>query len=163
MKNTLFPPKYLYLSALLVLLPSCHHGLDPDALYFSTFGYWEWVSTSTPSGVLTPKSEGYTQQMQRIVDDNPKGTYALNYFAFYKNDTLQHRYKEVENQTYIADVVRNTVIVNYDTLGYLKWYIIPNSRLIKFSQVRNPYSLAPDTIVSTYTTDPYLKAKLYPY
>ena len=157
MKPTHSQLVYVGLCAFLSLLPGCHHGLDPDTLYLSAHGYWEWVSTTSPSGTITPQTVGYTQQMAKLMDNDGR-----NYVAFYRNDTLLHRYNEASGP-YTADVVRNTVTLKYDSLGYLKWYIIPNSVLIKVSHIGNPNSIAPDTVVSTYTSDPYLKAKLYPY
>ncbi|QIP12237.1 hypothetical protein G8759_06140 [Spirosoma aureum] len=147
---------------LLSLLPACHHPVDPYSLYAGSYGYWEWVNTTTPHSIITPQSLGYTQQMVRLTDLDPNGEHSLSYVAFYKNDTLQSKFKETAKQSYFGDNVRSTVTVEYDSLGYLKWYIDPNSTLLKISHIQNPYAIGADTVVSTYRIDPTLKYKVYP-
>ena len=152
------------LSTLLLIVGSCNQRrvLDPINLYIFTRGYWEWVSTTTPSGTITPQTIGYTKQMVQGIDSKSGGQ-SINFVAFYKNDTLQQRYNEVENQQYIPDYIGNTISVKYDTVGFLKYHVTPNSpsdNYIQIGEFRNPYTQAADTVISIYKSNPDLRGIL---
>lgn len=157
---------------LLLAMISCHPerfidlNLNPKysptvgTLYESTRGYFEWVSTKTPNGIITPKMVGYTKQMVQDVDPNPKGQTDINYLAFYKDNSFQRRYNETLAQTYVPDFENNTLVVKYDTVGYLKWYINFANDSIQISEFINPYDSKVDTIRSTYKRSPDLRGLL---
>ena len=154
---------HIGLYILLSIVTGCRYkGLPSNTLYSTTLGYWEWVSTTTPSKIITPQTAGYTKQMRQWVYSNVRGSRDITYLNLYKNDTLQRRYSQTDVSN-IADDVRNTIIIKYDTIGYLKWYITPNSTYIQISEFRDPYSLAADTIRNLYKYNPDLKATLFPY
>lgn len=147
------------LCTLLATVLSCH-DIKPDTLllYSPTRGYWEWVSTTTRAGKITPKTVGYTKQLVNDIDPNEGSS--TNYLAFYKNSTFQHRYNETRIQQLMPDFTDNTIIVQYDTVGSLKWYVNVDSDTVQISEFLNPYSSTADTIRSTYKKNSALRGVL---
>ncbi|GAB4027334.1 hypothetical protein [Spirosoma koreense] len=167
MKAVLLRSMRISLCTLLFSLITCKHSITPVDLYGFTRGYFDWVSTTTPSGIITPQMVGYTKQLAQAIEDNPKGwDRSLNYVAFYKNDTLQHRYNEITNQHYIGDARNNRLFVKYDTVGYLTYYLSPNTaqdNYIQISEFHVTANYAIDTVKSLYKRNVGLKLSLYPY
>ncbi|GAB3899210.1 hypothetical protein [Spirosoma agri] len=141
------------------LVTSCWKREHYFLLTTSTKGKWEWVSTTTPTRVLTPQSVGYTRQFSGGTDE--QGIYV----GFYKNDTLQRRVYETSRDTThtFVDHGRNTVLIKYGGAGFIKYYVATgtNNETITVSELLNPYTLPADTIRSVYRS--VGNKPLYPY
>ena len=156
-KNKIY---YLFLAVLgwTFLGQSCKKQNIDYMLAGGTKGTWEWVSTTTPSRMLTPKSVGYTKQLAVSTDN--QGAYV----GFYKNDTLQRRIYETATDTAhtFTDNVQNTVLIKYRGAGFIKYFVVFNGNdvTVTISELLNPYTSQSDTVRSVYRRN---NKQLYPY
>lgn len=136
---------------LLLLVGSCEVISFVDSgppIHAELTGSWEWVRTESPSGTITPETEGYEED----ISFGNNGEY--DYMVIYRNDTLWLPLFESRRKYVEADNKANTILIHYRHEGSIKYFLRFNQykTLQEFerSELMEEYTESADTIRHIY-------------